>query len=120
MSSYVVRFTGYIDERKRPENFPKTVEIIESYGHIESTEQLKMLVNNRVTDLAMAPGLIALKNPTNMIDASHIAFNKRRFIPWHMITHLEMQVELIPEPISHPPDPIVPIDEKVKPGEPVN
>ena len=119
MSSYVVRFTGYIDERKRPENFPKTVEIIESYGQIETTDQLKMLVNSRVTDLAMAPGLIALKNPTSMIDTTHVAFNKRRFVPWHMITHLEMQVELSPEPASHQPDPILPVAEKVKEG-PVN
>ena|SRR5579863_10530655 len=107
MSSYVVEFTAHIDERKRPEGFPRSVQVIESYDEVQSTEHLKAIVNSRVTSLAMAPGLVVFKNPTEIIDTGTISFNKRRFIPWHMITHLEMRVELIPEPITNPPDAMI-------------
>jgi hypothetical protein len=110
MSSYVVEFTAYLDVHKKPDGFPPFVQIIESYDDVQSTEHLKLIVNTRVTSLATAPGLIVFKKPTEIIESGHITFDKRRFVPWHMITHMEMRVELIPEPIRNAPDAMIPID----------
>lgn len=100
MSSYFVEYTAYIDERKRPEGFPHFVQIQETYSDVESAEHLKMIVNQRVTQLANNPGLVVFKNPDEPIDATGITFSKRRFIPWSMFTHMEMRVEIIPEPFK--------------------
>lgn len=98
MSSYFVQYTAFIDERKRPESFPHYVQIKETYQEIESTDHLKQVVNMRVTQLVTGPGLVVFKDPDEPTDESKITFNRRRFIPWHMITHLEMAVTLISEP----------------------
>lgn len=112
MSSYFVVYTAYIDERKRPENFPRYVQIREVYDNIESTDHLKHAVNTYVTKMASAPGIVVFKDPDEIVDTSLITFDKRRFIPWHMITHVEMTAKVMFELPSNPIDAIAPIDPK--------
>jgi len=98
MSEYFVRFAAHIDERKRPENFPKIVFIDETIG-VESIDQLSENVNRRFKGLVSAPGLVVLKNPDEILDTNVMTFDKRVFVPWHMITHFEAFVNLLSTPV---------------------
>lgn len=121
MAQYFADYVGYVDERKRPEGFPREVHVHETYGEVESTDHLKAIVNDRFVKLVTAAGLVVLKEPSDILDSSIITFDKRRFIPWHMLTHMELKVQLISEP-QRPQDGILPpesVPEK-KPKELVN
>jgi hypothetical protein len=94
MPDYVVEYTYHIDERKRPEGFPKTVSIIDHYEKIDGEQAIVELYNNRFRSLAKEPGVVVFLDQTK-IDSSKIDFNSRVFIPWHMITHAHGKVNLI-------------------------
>lgn len=102
MSEYLVRFIAHIDERKRPENFPKVISIDESFA-VETLDQLSQGVNNRFKNLVSAPGIVALKNPDEILEQNVMTFDKRVYIPWHMITHFEASVNLITPPVMKDP-----------------
>lgn len=108
MSTYFAEYIGYIDERKRPENFPHEIRIQDIYENIESTEQLQSLVNEKFVRAASTAGWVVLKEPAEIIDSVVILFNKCRFVPWHMLTHMELKVRLIPSPAVLTQDVIVP------------
>jgi hypothetical protein len=107
-ASYFVDFTAYVNERIRPEGFPKEVHIQETYENVENTSHLQMIVNDRFVKLVTSAGLVVLKDPTGIMDSSIITFDRRRFIPWHMLTHMELKVSLIPETNLQPQDSILP------------
>jgi hypothetical protein len=100
MSSYFVDFVAYVDRFKLPVGFPEEVHLQETFTKVESTEHLQFLVNERFKQLVMSKGLIVLINPEQPLETGHITFDKRRFIPWHMLTHMELKVQLIPEPTA--------------------
>jgi hypothetical protein len=109
MSQYFADFIGYIDEQRRPENFPHEVHVHEQYGEIENIEHLKAVVNDRFVKLVTSAGLVVLKDPSEILDSVAVTFDRRRYIPWSMITHMEVKVTLIPEPPS-PQDKLIPIE----------
>jgi hypothetical protein len=120
-SSYFVDFTGYIDERKRPEGFPKQVHVKDVYDSIESIIHLQAVVNTRFIDLIKAAGLVVLKDEDEPIETGHITFDKRIFVPWHMITHMTLDVKHIPNQAG-PEDLLIPLttEPDKKPKEVVN
>lgn len=104
---YFIEFSAYVDERKRPENFPHVIHIGETYD-VPSEEALKEVVNGRFVALVTSAGLIAMRDEDKPIETK-LTFNQRRFVPWHMITHMEVEVNMIqPEPPKVPQDLIVP------------
>jgi hypothetical protein len=110
MSSYFIDFTAFIDERKRPDGFRREVHIQETYNNILDTEHLQLIVNERFIKLVSSAGIVALKNPDEIID-SKITFDKRIFIPWHMVTHMSVNVMPITEPsIPISQDVLIPIN----------
>lgn len=94
--SYFVKFTGYIDELRRPENFPHEVHVTEVYNEVESLQHLQFLVNDRFIKLATSAGLVVLKNEDEPSEEGKLTFDKRIFIPWHMITYMTMDVKYMP------------------------
>ena len=106
--SYFVDFTAFIDERKRPEGFPKTIHIKDTYDSVESIPHLQFLVNERFVKLANSAGLVVMKDDDEPIDEGKITFDKRLFVPWHMITHMKLDVFHIPAKPSMVQDSIVP------------
>ena len=113
MPSFLVDFTAYIDENRRPDGFPREVHIKENYTDVPSTEILKKIVNDRFVALVTSQGLVVFKNPDEIYDQTTITFDKRVYIPWHMITHMHVsthQIIEIPEP--DPQDPIATGEEK--------
>jgi hypothetical protein len=106
--SYFIEFTAFIDERKRPENFPRKVHIRETYNDIESIPHLQFKVNDRFINLIQSSGLVVMKNEDEPVDEGKVTFNKRVFVPWHMITHMELDVFHIPPKQVTSQDSIVP------------
>lgn len=106
MAKYFVDFTGYIDEVKRPENFPREIHVKDVLDNVEDIQHLQFLVNNKFTSLVLGAGLVVFKNE-DAVHSTGITFDKRWFVPWHMITHFGVEVKHIPEPVR-PQDSIAP------------
>ena len=104
-STYFVDFTAYVDERKRPEGFPREVHVQETHENIEDTLHLQMVVNDRFVKLVTSSGLVVLKDPDAVITSGVITFDKRRFVPWHLLTHMEVTVTRIPD--RHQPQDLI-------------
>ncbi len=111
MPDFHIEFQAYIDERKRPENFPKIVYVREQYLNVESDEQLKDIFNKRARFMMQNPGLVILPD-NETIDMSTMAFHQRTYIPWHMITHFRGEIRIItPAPVEVTPlDSLIPQD----------
>ncbi len=109
-SIYYVEFTAFINERIRPEGFPREIKVLEIFDNIESTAHLQFKVNERFVQLATSAGLIVLKNPSEILESGVVTFDKRWFVPWHMITHMGIRVERMPQRLSSSQDSLVPND----------
>ncbi len=119
MSDYYVRFTGYIDERKRPEGFPHHVIIDESYT-VENEAHLGQIVNERFKSLVQAPGIVVMKDANAPVEHGIMTFDRRMYVPWHMITHFDALIKLIspPQQKRDPLDISVPAPEPETPETP--
>jgi hypothetical protein len=97
--SYLFEFTAHIDERKRPEGFPKKVFVREQYQDLPD-EEVKNLYNQRVKSMVTAPGIVVFLDDHEII-LTDLSFDQRTYIPWHMITHFGGRAVVItpkPEP----------------------
>lgn len=93
MSDYLITFTGYIDERKRPENFPRTIkEMI--FVSADTNEQVVKAVNDYSLQYIRAQGMSVRNDPTSMEDST-ILDTSRRWVPMHMLTHFDAKVKQI-------------------------
>jgi hypothetical protein len=97
---YLFEFTAHIDERKRPEGFPRKVFVREQYDQVPA-EALRELYNNRAKALVTSVGLSVFLNDPVLTDP--LGINQRVFIPWHMITHFQGELK----PIMPKPEPIL-------------
>jgi hypothetical protein len=113
MPDYYVEFEAHIDERKRPEGFPKSVFVKEQYHSIENDEQLKQIFNDRVKTIVTNPGIVVYPD-NEIIDGTALKFDQRIYVPWHMITHFHGKVKLL-TPASVPETPL----ESLDPSNPV-
>lgn len=86
IAQYHVRFTGRIDERKRPENFPKEI-YVDAVYQVDSEEMLANEVNKDAIAFIKNQGMIIMLDPAQIQD-SRVSFDKRLFIPMHMITSI--------------------------------
>ena len=116
MPNYFVRFTAHIDERKRPEGFPHEVYVDQTYENVEGAQQIRNIANQRFLELAMANGIVTLKKQGETLDQELVTFDKRVYVPWHMITYMHMQVNQLVEPSPKAPDQLAP--EAVPPETP--
>jgi hypothetical protein len=116
--NYFVEFSAYVDERKRPENFPRVIHIQENYNNVESMTHLRDIVNQRFISLVTSAGLIAMKDENKPVETK-LTFDQRMFVPWHMITHMHVDTHLIQEEPQTPQDPLIPVSsEPVEKKEP--
>lgn len=109
----MIEFVAHIDRWKRPENFPEKVFIREVYGGIQSDEDLKNLYNKRFVGIISQPGLVVFRDDAEIIETK-LTFDKRIYVPWHMITYFEGRVEIVtPQPVSEAPlENLSPVDPK--------
>ena len=97
-SSYFVDFTAHIDERRRPENFPRQIHDKKLWDKIESIPHLQHLVNERFIQLVSSAGMVVLKDEDEPLIDGAITFDRRVFVPWHLITHMTVDVKLVNTP----------------------
>lgn len=121
MSDYYVDYTAFIDERKRPENFPKLIHVVRILNNVHGVEQLKKDVNETFLELVQSAGLVAVKDPNEIVEQGMVTFDKRFFVPWHMLTHMQVDVKVLSRPEAVIPQaPIVPTEPEIKPTESSN
>lgn len=108
--TYFVDFTAYVNERMRPEGFPHEVHVQETYEDVQDTHHLQTIVNSRFIQLVTSAGLVVLKDPSEILDSSVITFEKRRFVNWSIITHMDVKVTRIPDLSLLPQDLLIPPD----------
>jgi len=94
MPSYTAKYIAFIDERRRPENFPKQVYCVGTY-FAQNNAQLAEQLNNEITTIIQNQGMIISVDPESTIDLTNVIANLegRVFIPMHMITHIRTQVK---------------------------
>lgn len=103
MPDYFFEFIGHIDERKRPEGFPREISVKESYSQLPTDEVVKELYNQRFKTMVSNPGIVVFLDSEQTVE-SKLTFDKRVFIPWHMITYFHGRVKIItPQPVPENP-----------------
>jgi hypothetical protein len=104
MPSYTAKFIAAIDERKRPEGFPKSVYCIGTYL-AQNNSHLAEQLNNEMNTIIQQQGMMISTDPEATIDLSNVlvSLENRVFVPIHMITHIRTQVKMMgamPIPVS--------------------
>ena len=84
---YLVRFIGHINEKSRPDGFPKEV-YSDLYVRAGSDAGLRKAINEQSMVFIRDNCMIVPKNPEKIEDAFRPSLDSRMIIPWHMITHL--------------------------------
>lgn len=92
MPDYAVKVIGHIDERKRPEGFPHAVFAIGTY-RAESAKHLADQVNSEVMQILQMQGMIISVDSARTIDTSKVNAEGRVFVPMHMITYLQTEIQ---------------------------
>jgi len=111
MPDYLFEYTAFIDERKRPENFPSVVYIREQYRGIDTAENLRELYNQRFKTFVANPGIVVYPDET-IIDTTDVSFDQRVYVPWHMITHFQGRVKpLVGPKVDASPFDLIPEEE---------
>ena len=108
--NFLVRFTGHLNERIRPEGFPR--EIWVEYIEELSDENLKLFVQTRLGDFVRQQGMVVPKKQKEMEDETKLTFDKKMFVPMGMIAFIDVQIAMIVVPL-----PQEVIDGKVQLGE---
>jgi hypothetical protein len=98
MFHYTAKFIGYINERKRPENFPRSIYCIGTY-QVNNVAELAALINNEMETIFRIQGMMIQIDPTT-IDPAKINVEGRIFVPMHMITHIRAEIkQMQPRPL---------------------
>ena len=94
MASYTAKFIAHIDERKRPENFPKQVFCIGTY-RADNNGQLAEQINSEMTTIIQNQGMMISTDPEQVVDLTNVLVNlkNRIFIPIHMITYIQTELQ---------------------------
>lgn len=92
--NFFVRFIGHVNERIRPEGFPR--EIYVDYVLQEVTdEQLKNMVQAYMDQFVKQNGMVAKINHSETEDETRLSFNKKMFVPMFMIAFIDISVSII-------------------------
>ena len=86
MPTYLFQFTGYIDERKRPENFPRVIHDIILWD-CPNQQSVVQFVNDRCAMYTKNQGIGVRLQPFDL-ETSGILQTDRAWVPMHMVTHL--------------------------------
>lgn len=90
---YLITFVFHIDERKRPENFPKQIRDLVMINS-DSKQGLVNAVNTESVKYIRMQGVSVRKDPYAAEDPNKLD-TERMFVPLHMITHFEAEVKTI-------------------------
>lgn len=86
MPTYLFQFTGYIDERKRPENFPRAIHDVLLWD-CPNQQAIVDFVNNRCAMYTKNQGM-GVRLDAFALETLGILDTDRAWVPMHMITYL--------------------------------
>jgi hypothetical protein len=84
---YMVRFIGHVDERKRPENFPREI-YSDLIVRVRDEKDLKSSINAQSVIFITSQCMIVPKDPDAIQDTSKPVHDTRMIVPLHMLTHI--------------------------------
>ena len=93
MSDYLLTFRGYVDENKRPDDFPCIIEDL-VFIHANTQDEVAKSVNVYSLYYVKLQGMPMCKNPHSMEDFSALD-SGRMWVPMHMLTHFDVEVRQI-------------------------
>lgn len=93
---YLITFIGHIDERKRPENFPRQI-IEQLIVEAETKDQIVSAVNDYSMKYIKVQGMSVKRDPAGVTDVAKIDTD-RMFVPMHMITYIEAKHQIVITP----------------------
>lgn len=93
MADYLVTFVGHINERMRPENFPREVRDL-VLVQADSQEALVNEVNKASFQYIRLQGMGVRRNPYDPEVANQLDLD-RMWVPMHMLTHIVPHVRLL-------------------------
>ena len=99
---YSVRFIGHVDEAKRPQDFPKTVELSFVYRP-QDVDDLKTFLNNMAAVIRRDGGFQSTMDLPGQIE-SDAEFGNGKFVPMHMFTHISFSVRRLTSEVKTPGD----------------
>src|SRR5579863_699282 len=94
---YFIVFSAYIDERKRPEGFPKVVKS-SSIVQVDSPEELILQVEGLLyKNFVQHQSVGVHRDPSKVENLGQIDIGNRMWVPLHMITCVIPNISLITE-----------------------
>ena len=93
MADYLITFNFYIDERKRPENFPRILHDLVLI-HADSKQAVVDAVNTESLKYIRMQGVSVRKDPYAPEQPDKVD-TARMFVPIHMWTHFDADVKTV-------------------------
>ena len=88
LTQYYIELVGYVDQRKRPENFPDVVRFTQ-FIDSDSQEDLAKQVNNLLVNNFLRLGGVAVRlDPSRIEELGKLDLQEWTFVPMHMLTHV--------------------------------
>ena len=84
---YMVRFVGHVDERKRPEGFPREI-YSDIFCRVKNEQELKVAINEQSKVYIVQQCMVVPKEPGRMESLAKPEFDTRMLVPLHLITHI--------------------------------
>jgi hypothetical protein len=91
MPDWLITFNFYIDERKRPENFPRVLHDL-VFVKADSKEAVVEAVNTESFKYIRLQGVSVRKDPY-AVEQPDVLDTARMFVPMHMWTHFDADVK---------------------------
>jgi hypothetical protein len=95
MTEYLVKWIGHLDELKRPENFPKEVEVAHLV-EIQNAEELAAYARHMLFENFVRPqGVGVALKPLKTEETGKLDLGDYTFIPIHMLTHITPYIRAV-------------------------
>ncbi len=94
MKNFFLRFTGHVNERIRPEGFPKEV-YVDYVLQDCPDEQLKSLIQVYLDQFVKQNGMVVNRKQAEMEDQSKLVFNQKMYVPMYMIAFITVGASII-------------------------
>jgi hypothetical protein len=84
---YMVRFTGYLDELKRPKHIPSEV-YHDVFFTVENDEELRGYIKQMYTIFVSQHCMIVPKDPNQIQEEGNFIYDNSILVPIHMLTYI--------------------------------
>ena len=90
---YFVQYVGHVNERLRPEYFPKLV-YVNVIFQVANKEELQKNVNQFAAGFIAQQAMIVFKDPES-VQGRELDLEKRMIVPMGMLSHIDCNIKLM-------------------------